>query len=396
MPKKYKLNGYSGTAVAGKQIANEYFKGFFDLLNAATGSGIVTRIAYNTGSDAGTGTGTGFHDEANRFGKNAWACYRFNSTATRSWDWYFLIQFSSQSGNFGDAPGNPGLLNGDSAAQGANEGAIGIAAAAMVDNMGAATNPWNGTTGNDGNDSKGDPVWQTGSVGDRLFVLPRSNSPDGDHASSRENMAELYNSTTTGQTLTFNIVVSEDGLVFATSNGTIANTWNVGYVGTYQPAGFLSASIPTPLLMVVADQDGAAILPVNTSVGARDGNNTYEGGIAVDSDSIAFAIDRPDTVLFANTKSRPNKLFTGQRTYDEWAVVVLADDDEKEVKGFIGHINTDLYRESYGVTNGSLSLDQTRLPLGSLDSPFDTKVTIPWTGSASLPKSFKGREGETF
>ena len=394
---KYKLNIFSGPDVVARQNVNELFKNVTDTLNLLTASNTVTRIAFNTGSNAGGGNGQGFHNEFNHWGNNGWACYRFNSTETRSWDWYLLVQFASASGNFGDAPGNPGLANGTNESQSGNEGTMAIAAAAMVNSAGSSVNPWNGTTNNDGNDSKGDPVWVTGSTGDRLFVLPRSNSDDGNHATSRENMARNYNNTSTANDLFYHIIASEDGLVIA-SDFSINNGWAVNFIGNYEPIPSVSSSIPTPLWMFVTDLDASNLPAPADVIGTRAGNGTIEGGIATGNGTVRASVDAYTNVLFSFSGfSQPNRNLSSQATIDEYAFPVMAFDVESGVYGALGFINNPLLRQVFNVMGSSLSIDRTRQALlESGGARTGVGYTIPWHPSASLPKGFKGRRGEDF
>lgn len=383
-------------ATPAKSIANERFKNMFDLLNTATGSGIITRIAHNTGSNAGTGTGTGYWDQANTFGSNAWALFRFDSTADRSWDWYMLIQLASGSGNFGDAPGNPGLINGVAEILGSNEGSIGIAAAVMVNSAGSSVSPWNGTTNDDGNDNKGDPVWDTVSAGDVLNILPRSNSPDGDHASSRENMAEIYNSTTSATILTSHMSISEFGFIMVSSTA-VAGTSAITLVGEYTPHRYLSSFIPTPLVMIAADADGIGLPTPATVIGASNGNKAVEGGITTTSGSMSLTVGADTTTQYKITDYKtPSKFQSSVATFDEQPLAFFIVDDSTNVFSSIGHLNANLIRLTNGCGLGLVGTDGTRATFGNASGIRVLKFTMPWHASARPPNAHKSREGEDF
>lgn len=392
---KFKLNIFSGPGVIARQNVNELFKNVTDTLNLLTASNTVTRIAFNTGSNAGGGNGQGFHNEFNHWGRNGWACYRFNSTETRTWDWYLLLQFTSQSGNFGDAPGNPGLANGVAEPQNTNEGTMAVAAAAMVNSAGSSVNPWNGTTNNDGNDSKGDPVWATGSAGDRLFVLPRSNSDDGNFAASRENMARTFNSTGTTNDMYYHVVASEDGIVIA-ADFSENNSWCINFIGSYEPLPSVSSSIPTPLWMYVSDLDSSNVPAPTDFIGTKAGNTALEGGVAVADGTVRGSVDAYSNTLFSvGASSQPSKILSSQTTIDEYAFPIVAFDAESGVYGSLGFMNNPLLRQVFNVMGNSLSKDKTRYTVvESGTSRTGIGYTIPWSPSASLPRGFKGRRGE--
>jgi len=394
MPRKFKLNQY--TPVSNGAIgSNNMFKNMFDLLNAATGSGIVTRLAYNTGSNAGSGTGTGYWDEVNNFGNNAWALYRFDSAANRTWEWYMLIQFTSASGNFGDAPGNPGLLNGVAEFNSSGEGSVGISAAAMVTSAGSTANPWNGTTLNDGNDVKGDPVWETLSPGDRLSVLPRSNSPDGSHSSSRENMVRVLNYNGSSLRLISHMAVTEYGFIMATANP-VGNTATYTFVGEYQPHGYLSSSIPTPLVMFAANANANQIPNPGTVIGNSTGTATIEGGATTPSNAVSVTTGADTSVQFTTSENRhPSSFVSNVATFDEQPVAIFAADDTSSVWSSLGHINGDTARWIFGCGLFTLSLNGERLAVGnSTGGTGVLKLSMPWHPNAHPHGCSKTREGE--
>lgn len=108
----------------------------------------IQRIAYNTGSAAG---GNGYWDQAQAIGNNAFSVYRFMSASV---PFNMLLQYCSTNGTFGNSPGDPGTLD-----AGTGGPTIGIAFAARTD----GNNAWNGTTLNNGNDSKSSTlVWTSG------------------------------------------------------------------------------------------------------------------------------------------------------------------------------------------------------------------------------------------
>lgn len=389
-----KVNCYNGPGGGAKQTSSDAFKNMFDLLSAQTGSGIVTRIAYNTGSGV-PGGGTGLYDEANPFGNNAWACFRFNSSSNRSWEWYMLIQTASGSGNFGDAPGNPGTVEGVNEPIGGNEGVLAIQAASMVDISGVSVSPWNGTTGNNGNDNKGDPVWVTQSLDDRMYILPRSNADDGNFSSSRQNMADMFSSTASVLTAIYHIVISEDGLVFV-MDAAENNLWSVSYIGTYTPRPYLTSSIPTPLVMFINDAAGAGVLNTGIVVGNRAGNAIWQGGVTLPGSTFSFEIDRYDASIFAVDESSDPVSVNGRPIYNSFGIPLVVYDTEADEYGFVGYIDNELYRDVFGMPNASTTKDGLKAAFAGAAGIKTNKILIPWSGSVAPPRASRKRKGEVF
>lgn len=380
------------TSTPTKEITHSMFKSLFDLLNSMTGSGIVTRIAYNTGSN---GTGTGYYDEPSPFGNNAWYCYRFNASASslRTADWYLLVQNASGSGNFGDAPGDPGLVNASSEGQSSNEGTLAFAAAGMVTAAGANANPWNGTTNNDGTDSKGDPVWNSGSVDDVLSVLPRSNNNGGSHDSSRENMAEAYNSTQGSADVRFHFIADNDGLAFFIDNGDNL-TYACNYVGHYSPRAEISSSAFVPLLMFIRDGDGNAQPTSFESLGTTTGDGfSYEGGVTIPAGVRVANLAKYESGWMESTTFQPNTALNVPLN-DVFAPVVLADEDPNT--GQIGFLDTAIYAEIYNVNVHDTNSDQSRTVFSTVTTTEAVKVFTAWSGSAGTPGTGTSRSGSFF
>lgn len=384
------IDCFAGTSIAAKQASNRIFKNLFDFLNHLTSSGVTTRIAYNTGS---FGTGTDYEDGANPFGRNAWACYRFNTSSVRTWDWYMLIQTTSGSGNFGDAPGDPGLVNASAESHSTNEGTIALACAAMITTGGMNLNPWNGTTNNDGDDSKGDPVWTTGSNTDILSVLPRSNNPGGSHDSSKENMAELFNGTTTGLNPRFHFLADEDALAIFISTAD-NDLYACQYIGYYEPRTELANANFTPLVMFVRDSDTADILNDSETFGTTTGNaSAFEGGIAVSGAVRLGRIGRYGAGWQTDASLHPNTM-TAPSSHDIFSVPVLS--YESPDFGHVGYITSPIYQEVYNVNSHDTNSEVSRVVFGDSASTATTKIFTTWTGSVAGPGSSNARSGSTF
>lgn len=117
------------------------------------------------------GTGDGYWDDVNPVGlsghflDNAFAVFKFPAAGSRDWYWQLMLQYGYSS-NFGTAPGDPGLLLGNSFTTG-----VGISAAVGIDGSNVEFDPWLGGKKTDGKARKV-PAWnvgQTYNLGDRVI-----------------------------------------------------------------------------------------------------------------------------------------------------------------------------------------------------------------------------------
>lgn len=381
----------AGSSIPSKETSHTMFKNLYDFLNTLTSSGVVTRIAYNTGS---FGSGTGYYDDPNPFGRNAWYCFRFNTSSVRTWDWYMLVQHTSGTGNFGQTPGDPGLTNGAAEAQSSNEGTLAIATATLISTGGANLNPWNGTTLNNGDDVKGDPVWNSGSASDILSVLPRSNNAGGSHDTSKQNMAELWNSTSSTSTTRFHFLSDDDGIAFfigATSDNT---TYGINYVGHYQPRSELTSSNFTPMVMFIRNSSTVDLLDSQENYGTTAGTSTnYEGGIVISGAVRIGRIARYDAGWQVDSTVQPNSAITPAQ-HDVFSVPVLA--YESPNLGQVGYIVSPIYQELYNANSHDTNADLSRAVLGNSSTTATTKIFTAWTGSVAAPGTGAARTGSIF
>lgn len=159
--------------VTGSTYANNMFVVAYNFLNNNTGTLGIERIAYNFGDN---GTGMNFYGESDACGENVWACFRFASADV---PFYVLIQSTMQH-NLGTNSGNTaqnGLVTKYWYQPLPDTFAYEIFKSIFCYQFaqrGDGGNCWNGTTNNDGTDTKGDPVWISGSSG--LGVYPLVNN----------------------------------------------------------------------------------------------------------------------------------------------------------------------------------------------------------------------------
>lgn len=239
----------------------------FRFLSTLTGSGEVSRIAYNIGhvNSGALGNGLGFWGEANQCGGNAWSVWRFNSGSNRTFDFYILFQHAggNSSATLGNTSASYGFIpTADSTYSSTYRGMLAYQIAASVHpTTGISSNPWNGTTNNDGTDAKGTPTWVTGSVGHDLFVVPAHNNA----RPNKDSLAAIFyrSNSSSGFRYVMNIHswndTDLDGMFFSffkdmqLSNNQYSAVGqdyleHACYIGTYKRRDALTGSVKAPIV----------------------------------------------------------------------------------------------------------------------------------------------------
>lgn len=203
------------------------FKATWDHLKYLETLGITTEIARNHGlSVNGRGPGTGWWDEPTRFGNNGWSCFRWNSSSTRTWEWYMFIQNCDTQGP--TSPGTPGYTIPGSG------NSRGVLVAAAISISGSTTrNPWGGTTGSLGSDTKGNPVWISGSNNYKLFIFPEANGVSGVLSGARDGLSGDFSFGGNSSHRIVNLISDDDSFIYLRNNGT--DEFSFGYMGLYEP-----------------------------------------------------------------------------------------------------------------------------------------------------------------
>ncbi|GAG01765.1 unnamed protein product, partial [marine sediment metagenome] len=207
------IDAYTNETTEFKDTAN-IFKTYFDAFESHPN---MTRIAMQYGL---SGTGTDYWDDANPFGRNCFVVWRMETSAARAWPYYLIMQTNSWGGGgstFGIAPGDPGS-NGLGSSSNSSYLSIGMAIG-----IGGDLDPWNGSTNNDGTDSKGGSaafplgndglgrVWRTPAGGTGLLMLPRSNNAGGDNVATAREMIGVQSQGSPSQTR-YHIVMDDDNI----------------------------------------------------------------------------------------------------------------------------------------------------------------------------------------
>lgn len=364
------------TAAAGRneyQQASEVFKLIFDALEANPNT---TRIALQYGSG---GTGTDYWDGANPWGDNGFAVWRFEPSAARAWPYYVLVQSANAGGtsaNFGAAPGDPGVMEGN---QGTSYGHVGWQCAIGI---GGDENPWNGTTADDGTDDKGGSaayalgndgngtVWRTPAAGTNLMVFPRSNNGNGTYDAIKQDHLLLFNYNS--QLNTRMHVISDDDSVFIDLQGTISGC------GIYTPHPGIT--IDRPFLMY----RNAGSVP--TSPTERQGGIAYPD--STDSDPVRNVSFTYSTAWTAG--SQPNGLFSPAQ-YDltqAWVKIVDSINTKyvDAIMGVWGAVDG-FVKLNYDIPADSTNIGKTIASLGTTTTAA-WKYAMPWDGVSTPGANF--------
>ncbi len=368
---------FNGTGL-GTGSVQSLFVNVYNFLNNNTGTLGIQRIAYHTGSKE-TGMvnlrGMNFYDEANPAGGNAWACFCFSSASVPT---YVLIQHSNAVGMGGGA-GTPGTFR---AAATAN--AMGFAFASRAD----GGNPWNGSSGSNGQDTKGTPVWHPGTSS--LAIAPRSNDGvrSGVHGASRQNLMGFTVATSTDYRLS--MVADYDNFVVLFDGG-ITNAYSILLMSAYTPLSGVTAQAPWFAL-----HDAALPLDAASAYGDLAGSAISNGGIGYPTLSISgtctAGIDRYTSAgFFQNTSAQPNRAFATPR-FDEFPIMAGLFETPNQV-GATGQVYN-FCREIYNVATHDTNVDGTRACFGSAVVA-TVKLTIPWH-SGTVPGAGITRVGIPF
>ena len=366
--------------------AANVFKTFFDALEAHPNT---TRIALQHGLG---GSGTDYFDGGTPFGRNCFVVWRMNTSAARTWPYYVLLQCASGDGSgatLGAAPGDPCTqINGTSSIGGhvVMQFAVGID---------GDENPWNGSTANDGTDSKGGSaalplggdgnatVWRYPAAGGtNVLVFPRSSSLGGSEAATmREAMAIFWSNTQVDQR--YSIVMDDD------------NIWTISDPGGGGNARLVCAGLIDPHQDLTVDRPLVAFQVGNTIPTSTI--NEAQGGIAFpdSSDVVTGPVRnvRIDIPGAWTSGSQPNTLFTPNQ-YDLTPLVLRV--EESPHNGIIGNFGVvdGFFQFCFDVPIDSTNIGKTRVVAGA--STINTwKFCMPWDG-VTIPGTNVTRAGITF
>lgn len=373
--KTSQTNEYRNTA--------DVFKAFFDAFEAHPG---MTRIALQYGSG---GTGTDRWDGANPFGANAFAVWRVDTNGGRAWPWYFTMHSSCAGGvqtGWGLAPGDP-LASEQSTAS--STAYLGFQAAIGI---GGDENPWNGTTVNDGTDSRGGSAANPGGTdasgavwrvpaggGTNLLVFPRSNNSGGVYDAVKEDMCVLINAGA-ASAVRCHLVMDDDSLYMYWDYGDIGS----GY--TFLAMGIFDTHPG------VTTWDRPFMQWASRNAFSEAAATERSGGVSVpDSSELAPVMKVAfNARKFHAANEQPNAVFSPPE-YDLTPLDILMADASR--KGFAG-TTQDVFQVCYDVPRNSSNAAKTFGVLGS-STVGNLKAAYKWTGVAE-PGATSTREGAAF
>lgn len=324
-----------------------------------------TRLVLQYGSAA---TGMDYHDGANPAKDNSFAVFKFPASALRpTWSWYLMIQGCFAAANFGGAPGNPGLFWGMSGARG-----VGVQAATASTLAGGDWFPWNGTTANDGTDTKGSTVWAGHPSGGKLYVFPRSNNPGGSYTSSKHDCGPLGQNNGGANPERWHIFCDDDSfaMYWAPNSATAQYRW--AYVGPYTPAP--GVTVERPLVMLLNGSIGSNMIWPTTwgpsDAGVAEDFSDTGGGVK------NFRVDYYSACSTPNHNPNPQFLTT---TYSEFKLPLIT--FEYPYMSLIGWIDSPLMRWVWNLAvNHDQNAAKTKTFLSWTATRPNSGWTVPWDG----------------
>jgi len=359
---------HSIKALASTQVltGNEIYVSCFKGLEALAVLGVVNRVAYYFGDG---GTGTDFHDGASPTTGNAFSVWQVPPAGSRTWSWYFLIQYSEATPFGGLGSGAPARLNASTNGTAMN---LGFQSAVAFTSGGVSANPWTeagGSTNDDGTDAKADPVWAA-PAGRTLQVYPKNNNTGESYAASKENCSAVVYKTSNVVTRV-HLLMDDDNIGFAADyedNG-VYNT--VSMCGAYVPLAGMASS-QGPLIFVNDSSNG--YFASGTTYGVSAG-----GVVSPLDDSVrTFRFE-----LRANDRSstyQPNNQFAVPE-YLEVPFPIYVDDVNR---GLVGFVDTNFARGTYGLPTNATLDGLSRVSIGPASSA-DNHTTFPWDGATADP-----------
>ena len=354
--------------------AQECFVNLYALLNAHPN--LTRKALYYGDTDPSTGAdgnGTGYWDAvSNSFGEGAFAVFTWGTTASRTWTYDMLIQLNTGTN---PANANPMLVFGGSPSTGTGYVAVSVAVG-----VGGDLDPWNGTTADDGTDSKSSPVWDVpGGGGTSVIVLPASNATDGTDGTNRENMGGI--SFTGGTVDTVSIIADDDVLVMMKDTSSDNDIDSVTIIAPFVPTGAITWSNP-----LVFFSGGATAFP-DTTAQTRD-----NAGISMNDANVAIGQEAKSleygTLPFLLSDEVPGEISGAQIDGP-----IFIGSDEAGARELAGTM-FDSVTCSRNLTGVNTNLALTRVLFAS-NSPNNRVLVAPWDG-VTVPGTTGTRGGVTF
>jgi hypothetical protein len=419
--------GIGAIVGTGSQGATDLFITMYKFL-VSSGSTVagIKLIANNFGSVPGSGFN--YWNQTNPVGNNAWSVFCFTSASI---PFYMLLQFgtssigSSEGGVIGQPPGNPGSAT-NNASNYTQNGGVGIQFAMRSD----GGNPWTGTTGALGADTKSNPVWTTGSNyfdPAAAFVWPRCNSVSGSGAVTLTSGSravcltiapQAYMNGINASGMRLHLACNFDNIAIARDMFSTVGNYNYMWFGKYTtftgswPQNSSSVAPAVPYAMLWRELENASpTIAVGTAnvYGSTSGDSEREGGIAhpfLSGQVVGCSVDAPANLMAFNAGYQPNTMYSTPLTYDEFPMVLYINEVLAPDRGgstpplppgaLMGQ--TDYLRFNYGLFVGDIgsgsngvtadaSVGSLRIVLGSSPTTANvSKYSFPW--SQNIKDSF--------
>lgn len=360
--------------IVAPNLNQEHGVNWFVFLRHCASNGLCTIVASNWGSG---GTGEQFHDQANPLGENAFIVARFDQGV---FTFYVLTQWADAA-SFGTAPGNPGAMQGSTVTDG-----VGLQLAFRED----GGDPWNGTSNDNGADTKGMPVWVPG--GSTVHVFPRANNPGppaGSYNTNKENCCRVGQDDVTLFSRA-HWVANENGifqLFSAADNGSYVGH----YLGRYTPRTGLAGNLTFPYCQVF--RDSITMWPFGSAsvYGGLSGASADQGGIVgVPADGVMNLSISVSPSVQSDAIFQPNNLATTPE-YEGETFTVFQRESVGGTLGLAGYLPAELLASFYNTNNQNTNAAGDRAYIGSTIIA-DRKWGISWDGGA-VPGSNNTRTG---
>ena len=374
---------------------NEQYITMFQLLTRVAVDGHVTRIAYSTGSfvSGARGTGIDYWDMPNSAGGNSWSVWRFNSSSYRDYEFYVMFGYADYSSFWGLEPSAAFSMTTGTTWYGPLACQVAIA---FNPSTGETTNPWNGTTNNDGTDTvvclnngtfPATSIWTTGSSGYSLKVFPDVNNYANSELTASKGYFGVFSRGTSSPTIpmAYNYYVAagteNDGILGVFKPNASVGYWEWSFLGTYIPRPELSSSILNP---VIASFNGESSSDFGTSISTTTQSSRSVGMILrtaqSESDSVTF-VDANWWEKVGNLKW--NTLLGGPPKQEIFDVGLQV--NSAIGQGFIGWVGNTLQKCIAGTETDDLSLDENNIVFGASTTTSHFKLLAPWSSSVGGP-----------
>lgn len=378
--------------------ANELYVTCYNVLLNAQTSGHVTRIAYGTGSavSGALGTGVDYWDTGNASGGNSFSVWRFNSSSYRPYEFYLYLGYAANSTGLGTEPSQSIQRNTTSILY---SPLIFQIATSFNPNTGATTNPWNGTTNNNGTDTFNtltSTMWRSASAGNILHVYPMGNMSDSTFTGSRNLVGVLASGLSATNAMRFNFYVATgtqgDGILMVyKANAPSDTVWEWNFATTYSPRVEISSSVKVPLVYCSNDESSSDFSTTISTVSWLTGSS----GIALPDNQLGNPFFT-DVEWWAKPGNVPANSFLGTQPAQELSYPQLCINGNTGI-GFLGTVDSPLMKIVGGLVTDSLVNSQNNVIFGASTGGASLKLMTPWSSSVGAgPGTLNYRTGSTF